>query len=104
MQHTMALLGIERAMPKYFFHVTSNGVKVRDSSGWVFKSLDVACNRAMRDAPDRLLNAMRPDNVYVATQICDEEEQTLCVIRASIIIEHWKNGLKKKALPKQAKS
>ena len=76
-------------MTQFYFHVTSNGQLVRDAQGHTFDGLPQACQHAISRTPGLLADALGNPNTYVTTEICDDAG-TICVVRATIILEHRK--------------
>lgn len=75
------------SMSRYFFHVRSEGPLSRDKRGREFRDARAACEHAIRSTPTLLRDALQSAKTHVTTQICEEEQRTVCVVRGSIISE-----------------
>lgn len=76
-------------MEIFYSHITRNGQRIRDGTGHQFADRREACSDAVHKMPDILKTALQPTRTYVTTEICDEK-RTLCVVRATIIVDEWR--------------
>jgi hypothetical protein len=60
---------------------------VEDHSGHSFQRTDDACAYAIQRMPALLRKSLEAANTHVSTQICDENQRTIAVIRGTVIIE-----------------
>jgi hypothetical protein len=60
---------------------------VEDHSGHSFQQTDDACAYAIQQMPALLRKSLEAANTHVSTQICDENQRTIAVIRGTVIIE-----------------
>jgi hypothetical protein len=73
-------------MPRFYFHVRTNGKLAEDNTGSQFDNARHATAHAIRSMPALLQSALQDAKTYVTTEICDES-RTVGVVRATIILE-----------------
>ncbi len=82
-------------MPQFYFHVRSNGILVEDQAGSAHGSMSEACAFAVAAVPSLLAEALqagskhatnKAGSTHVTTNICNDEG-SVCVVRASIVVE-----------------
>jgi Domain of unknown function (DUF6894) len=74
-------------MSQFYFHVRSNGILVEDQVGSAYQSDSEACAFAVGAMPGLLAEALQARNTHVTTNICNDVG-SVCVVRASIVVEH----------------
>jgi hypothetical protein len=74
-------------MSQFYFHTRAGDVFVEDHSGHSFQRTDDACAYAIQRMPALLRKSLEAANTHVSTQICDENQRTIAVIRGTVIIE-----------------
>jgi hypothetical protein len=78
---------LRSVMSQFYFHVRSNGILVNDHAGSAYQSRSEACSFAVRAMPGLLAEALQSGSTHVTTNICNDIG-TVCVVRASIVVEH----------------
>jgi hypothetical protein len=74
-------------MGRFFFHTLTNGTLVEDTIGKRFDHKIGTCIDAIAAMPSKLEHALNGScNTYVTTEVRDEV-RSLCIIRATIVIE-----------------
>jgi hypothetical protein len=76
-------------MTQFYFHVRSNGILEQDQVGSAYQSTSEACSFAVRAMPGLLAEALQARSTHVTTNICTDVG-SICVVRASIVVEHHK--------------
>jgi|EndMetStandDraft_5_1072996.scaffolds.fasta_scaffold1100378_1 hypothetical protein len=77
-------------MPQFYFHVRSNGILVEDQAGSVHRSASEACSFAVGAMPGLLAEALQSESTHVTMNVCNDAG-SLCVVRASIVVERHKS-------------
>ena len=75
-------------MSQFYFHVRSNGILVEDQAGSAYQSASEACTFAVGAMPGLLAKALQARSTHVTTNICNDIG-SVCVVRASIVVEHY---------------
>ena len=75
-------------MTQFYFHVRSNGILVEDQAGSAYQSASEACAFAVGAMPGLLAKALQGGGTHVSTNICNDMG-SVCVVRASIVVEHY---------------
>jgi len=75
-------------MRRFYFHTRANDVVVVDHQGLQLHSEQAACEHAIEGTPLLLKQSREQNhNTHVSTQICDESEHTIAVIRGTVVLE-----------------
>ena len=76
-------------MARFYFHVRSNGVLAEDSRGLNCEDTRAACAFAVKKMPLYLRAGLKETSTHVSTQICDDQDETIAVVRGTVTIERW---------------
>jgi hypothetical protein len=76
-------------MAQFYFHVRSNGRLNRDERGRQCNNRASALEYAVKSMPALLRKNLQRAKTYVSTQVCDDEDRTIAVIRTTLVIEKW---------------
>ena len=77
-------------MARFYFHVRSNGVLAEGGRGLNCKDARAACAFAVKKMPLYLRAGLKETSTHVSTQICDDQDETIAVVRGTVTIERWR--------------
>jgi hypothetical protein len=77
-------------MARFYFHVRSNGELAQDGRGRDCKDARAACAFAIKSMPGHLRKGLKATSTHVSTQICDDQDETIAVVRGTVTIERWR--------------
>ena len=75
-------------MAQFYFHVRSNGRLTHDDDGRPCVNRSAAIV-AVRSMPALLQANLQRTNTYVSTQVCDDQDRTIGVVRTTLVVEQW---------------
>ena len=76
-------------MAQFYFHVRSNGRLTHDEDGRQCDSRAAALEYAVTSMPALLQASLQRRNTYVSTQVCDDQDRTIGVVRTTLVVEQW---------------
>ena len=88
-------------MSQFYFHIRSNGILMEDQAGCAYQSPSEACASAVGAMPGLLAKALQGGSTHVTTNICNDEG-SVCVVRASIVVGITTRHIAKKSAKEEA--
>jgi hypothetical protein len=79
--------GWETPDGQFYFYVRSNGRLRQDERGRHCGGQAAALEYAVKSIPALLRKSLQGGNSYVSTQVCDDQDRTIAVIRTTLIVE-----------------
>ena len=76
-------------MAQFYSHIRSNGRLTHDEDGRQCDSRAAALEYAVTSMPALLQASLQRRNTYVSTQVCDDQDRTIGVVRTTLVVEQW---------------
>jgi hypothetical protein len=76
-------------MAQFYSHIRSNGRLTHDEDGRQCDSRAAALEYAVTSMPALLQASLQRMNTYVSTQVCDDQDRTIGVVRTTLVVEQW---------------
>ena len=75
-------------MPRFHFHVWTNGTLVKDTIGLQCDSRREACSHALESMPGLLSDGLRErHDTYVSTEVRNDQDRIVAVVRGTVVLE-----------------
>jgi uncharacterized protein DUF6894 len=76
-------------MPRFYFHVRSDGHFTKDEHGRECANNRAAYAHAIKGTPRLPGQYLQATNTFVSTQIRDAQQRTIAVIRGKVTLKKW---------------